>query len=130
MVRGQGDEMLDLPNEMRRVVEAPVGAQRLPAFMVERDPRAAPQRPVFARQQLRRAAIIFVGEPGELARRQAGDVGQRLDPRGAFVHQPAVHRLPQPPRSEEHTSAPHSLMRISYAVLCLNTKQTRSTYGT
>src|SRR3546814_4119293 len=43
LVRGQADEMLDLPNEMRLVVEAPVVAQRLPAFMVERDPRAAPR---------------------------------------------------------------------------------------
>src|SRR3546814_9473312 len=35
----------------------------------------------------------------------------------------AVHAgLPQHPRSEEHTSELQSLMRISYAVFCLNKK--------
>src|SRR3546814_9475621 len=32
------------------------------------------------------------------------------------------HRNLQPPRSEEHTSELQSLMRISYAVYCLNKK--------
>src|SRR3546814_2547143 len=31
---------------------------------------------------------------------------------------------PRPPRSEEHTSELQSLMRISYAVFCLNKKNT------
>src|SRR3546814_1750820 len=34
-----------------------------------------------------------------------------------------------PARSEEHTSELQSLMRISYAVFCLNKKKHTSTYG-
>src|SRR3546814_10110942 len=33
---------------------------------------------------------------------------------------------PAPQRSEEHTSELHSLMRISYAVFCLNKKKSQS----
>src|SRR3546814_8087561 len=35
----------------------------------------------------------------------------------------AVNRILQKPRSEEHTSEPQSLMRISYAVFCLKKKK-------
>src|SRR3546814_8178089 len=48
----------------------------------------------------------------------------RSSPRGARW---LPHRLPQPRRSEEHTSELQSLMRISYAVFCLK-KQTRHIY--
>src|SRR3546814_6337216 len=42
------------------------------------------------------------------------------------------HRLPTSKRSEEHTSELQSLMRISYAVFCLQKKQTnhRNTQNT
>src|SRR3546814_4511049 len=36
----------------------------------------------------------------------------------------------KPPRSAEHTSELHSLMRISYAVFCLKTKIENTTYMT
>src|SRR3546814_6549831 len=36
-------------------------------------------------------------------------------------------RLARPPRSEEHTSELQSLMRISYAVFCLNKKNKANT---
>src|SRR3546814_1039334 len=36
---------------------------------------------------------------------------------------PALHHRRSDPRSEEHTSELQSLMRISYAVLCLKTKK-------
>src|SRR3546814_1573073 len=47
---------------------------------------------------------------------------QRL---GVDLEQPADNGAPEvdsPPRSEEHTSDLQSLMRISYAVFCLNKK--------
>src|SRR3546814_7426852 len=37
---------------------------------------------------------------------------------------------PPPPRSEEHTSELQSLMRISYAVFCLNKKTHKNTNNT
>src|SRR3546814_3330245 len=39
-------------------------------------------------------------------------------------HVAQVHRAREPVRSEEHTSELQSLMRISYAVFCLNKKKT------
>src|SRR3546814_3508251 len=42
-----------------------------------------------------------------------GDLGTSI-----FTHVPVTHLLAQR-RSEEHTSEPQSLMRISYAVFCL-----------
>src|SRR3546814_5739480 len=39
-----------------------------------------------------------------------------------------VFALAVPPRSEEHTSEPQSLMRISYAVFCLKKKTTQHTH--
>src|SRR3546814_4880547 len=59
------------------------------------------------------------GEPGF----QTFDVPQVfiLDHRQAF---PTVSRWPAGRRSEEHTSELQSLMRISYAVFCLNKKKT------
>src|SRR3546814_993633 len=41
-----------------------------------------------------------------------------------FGDQPGRLRRPLEPRSEEHTSELQSLMRISYAVFCLNKKTT------
>src|SRR3546814_10607089 len=40
------------------------------------------------------------------------------------AHHPGVHMVEQM-RSEEHTSELQSLMRISYAVFCLNKKRNR-----
>src|SRR3546814_7865426 len=45
----------------------------------------------------------------------------------ADPHDVGAVRLHQPQRSEEHTSALQSLMRISYAVFCSQTKYTHNT---
>src|SRR3546814_2604794 len=44
-----------------------------------------------------------------------------------FRHRAALHRDQGPLRSEEHTSELQSLMRISYAVFCLNKQQYKTT---
>src|SRR3546814_2203491 len=80
-------------------------------------------------------AVTAVGRPDQ----PAFVAAQRLDGVevvGKFVlavHEAARHRFPlplhlrrivaQPARSEEHTSELQSLMRISYAVFCLNKKK-------
>src|SRR3546814_2886459 len=53
------------------------------------------------------------GARGELAR-HVGDAAARMGSDGA-----PVSPLPDPARSEEHTSELQSLMRLSYAVFCL-----------
>src|SRR3546814_2898379 len=53
------------------------------------------------------------------------DVGAAVRHRGQEAEQ--RHRLARLERSEEHTSELQSLMRISYAVFCLNKKTTGST---
>src|SRR3546814_8124342 len=50
----------------------------------------------------------------------AGIETRRLLPLDDGIRQ--QRRATQPPRSEEHTSELQSLMRISYAVFCLKTK--------
>src|SRR3546814_1946223 len=52
---------------------------------------------------------------------QEPEVGEGNDEVGAY-HQDAVGRDRLPGRSEEHTSELQSLMRLSYAVLCLKKK--------
>src|SRR3546814_8589591 len=59
--------------------------------------------------------------PGRLnVQRRARGLRQKLDA-DRFRNRPAPHR------SEEHTSELQSLMRISYAVFCLNKKQISKT---
>src|SRR3546814_8195881 len=56
-------------------------------------------------------AFAALRDPGEFAKVEVGDWGHSLAwPSGAE-------------RSEEHTSEPQSLMRISYAVFCLKKKK-------
>src|SRR3546814_9048926 len=72
--------------------------------------------------------------PASMARTRcqvAGDLSLRRWSAGSYRRGRAIH----PARSEEHTSELQSLMRISYAVLCLKkknkkkeTKQTKYTY--
>src|SRR3546814_4357088 len=54
-----------------------------------------------------------------------GEVAVRCPRRPDRVHATGQfrHGLAEPPRSEEHTSELQSLMRISYAVFCLNKKK-------
>src|SRR3546814_1833375 len=73
-----------------------------------------------------------------LVRRPApGGRGQGRRAGAAREPDPGQHHLPEPVRSEEHTSELQSLMRISYAVFCLkkkkhkkSTKNTNSTIAT
>src|SRR3546814_9974337 len=51
---------------------------------------------------------------------------QRQFAEHAWLAQPAVRRLAQAFRSEEHTSELQSLMRISYAVFCLKKKKNKT----
>src|SRR3546814_7517454 len=71
-----------------------------------------------------RRAVESVGEDcgGAAGRRREQDGGDR---ESGLRNDPDRHgiRLPARRRSEEHTSEPQSLMRISYAVFCLK-KQT------
>src|SRR3546814_8461659 len=62
----------------------------------------------------------------ESARRQRGYIVDFKLRQGALCHR-FNPRLYPARRSEEHTSALQSLMRISYAVFCLKKKKTRST---
>src|SRR3546814_6145352 len=70
----------------------------------------------------------LIGDPSELARKlheifpdePAATFYKKLTGRGwAYLRRSA---LPEGVRSEEHTSEPQSLMRISYAGFCLNKK--------
>src|SRR3546814_8754396 len=54
--------------------------------------------------------------------------GRRPADRGQDAQAPGEGRLCGAERSEEHTSELQSLMRISYAVLCLKKKITKVTY--
>src|SRR3546814_2524547 len=74
------------------------------------------------------------GDAGEHRARPARRGGERdgddaaaaiLDGKPIGPEQGAVHAIFS--RSEEHTSELQSLMRISYAVFCLNKKQTKTT---
>src|SRR3546814_9619389 len=67
------------------------------------------------------ASRSMVGSPAQPARRIAAalKIAQRIDI--PLLHECWTRGLP---RSEEHTSELQSLMRISYAVFCLNKKTT------
>src|SRR3546814_5269770 len=62
---------------------------------------------------------------GALVQRRGGIAG-----RGAGADPALRGRMVHLARSEEHTSELQSLMRISYAVFCLNKKKTLRTYIT
>src|SRR3546814_3720928 len=56
-------------------------------------------------------------------KRKAGDADAAIDPLSLPEVKAAVQRASFELRSEEHTSALQSLMRISYAVFCLEKKK-------
>src|SRR3546814_3656060 len=98
-------------------------------------PRASPQRRLRVRLHAARVALDplrEVGPPRVLRRRDVpadGDGQRRLLPEAdelpdepPGVQEPAALLPRAPARSEEHTSELQSLMRISYAVFCLNKK--------
>src|SRR3546814_8967177 len=67
---------------------------------------------------------MFSIEPGELGP-NLRQLGRTLADLSAIVVV-SPHWQTQGVRSEEHTSELQSLMRISYAVFCLNKKKTRT----
>src|SRR3546814_6726446 len=76
-------------------------------------------------------SLALDGDPPGPVPRQAGDGAQHRRLAGAgFADQAealaAAHRQGQ--RSEEHTSELQSLMRISYAVFCLQKKKIQQIY--
>src|SRR3546814_6885450 len=92
--------------------------------MIRRPPRSTRTDTLFPYTTLFRSARG--GRPGDSAGAAASHGGRQA--RGDHHHaagapvgrQPA--RSHREPRSEEHTSELQSLMRISYAVFCLKTK--------
>src|SRR3546814_12568956 len=93
-------------------------------LMIRRPPRSKRTDTLFPYTTLFRSG--FDGDLIRGLRRGAGrpgaehDAGCAADP-GMLGEQSHIH----PPRSEEHTSELQSLMRISYAVFCLNKKKTQ-----
>src|SRR3546814_1633704 len=92
----------------------PFKRRKAPDEIVLRLPRARHLRP-----QLQRADRDIVGLPLAVAPRDAAGVFQFL---GAAPFERQTGRRYE--RSEEHTSELQSLMRISYAVFCLEKKKT------
>src|SRR3546814_3144492 len=78
----------------------------------QRAPQCYPRRTGFSRGLL----------TWPLPLRRQGEAGRGC-PRFALIPKTP---LPNPPRSEEHTSELQSLMRISYAVFCLKKKNNSS----
>src|SRR3546814_5516623 len=77
-----------------------------------------------------RAVIVGDGPMRPELEALAERCGARIEFTGRIAH-PAVRewlRRATVFRSEEHTSELQSLMRISYAVFCLNKQQKQSTY--
>src|SRR3546814_1440587 len=92
-----------------------------PLFRSERDPPVGPH--CHRRRKLRLAPdcdLENVARPDAIGRRLGSD-GRRGGPEQAGDQQAAQENLN---RSEEHTSELQSLMRISYAVICLKKKNT------
>src|SRR3546814_1161670 len=76
--------------------------------------------PTFTHTVLRWARIASsASAPGRI---DAGAVNHAFRP-GSRGRRGALSLLPRPQRSEEYTSELQSLMRISYAVFCLNKKK-------
>src|SRR3546814_5295758 len=106
--------------------------QLRPQAVISRRAGIGPDAPGAAERPLHRkdgdAAVgAFIGEAPPVVTRHPGVRRRGLLPLrarfhaahlGEIGHAPIVHR----PRSEEHTSELQALMRISYAVFCLNTK--------
>src|SRR3546814_2589905 len=99
------------------------------ARQTHRQARASRAMAVFAIARMGRAARTFRPAPGRTAR--GGRSGAARSPHrrrgrtapGAARLYACRHAGIRPTRSEEHTSELQSLMRISYAVFCLNKKK-------
>src|SRR3546814_2001906 len=101
--------------------------------MIRRPPRSTRTDTLFPYTTLFRSPSereqklpVFVGLANEDGYPHAGSIDfidNALDPQTGTIRARAV--LPNPDRSEEHTSELQSLMRISYAVFCLKKKKKR-----
>src|SRR3546814_7602635 len=108
-------------------------------LMRRRPPRSTRTDTLFPYTTLFRSVQVRLGGRKAMDARPIGDVLiDRLRERvgllehhahtGAKLHH--VHAGPVDIRSEEHTSELQSLMRISYAVFCLQKKKQNKTYNT
>src|SRR3546814_10179303 len=88
-------------------------------------PRRPPQRRGVEQQVERPVHLRVIEQPAQRALGAEARRGGRRDPHRAG---PCVQEVRG--RSEEHTSALPSLMRISYAVFCLKKKTKRSREST
>src|SRR3546814_2009118 len=93
--------------------------------MIRRPPRSTRTDTLFPYTTLFRSARVEADVArDQLARRIArGAADQRAQPRDQFLGLEGLGEIvvgPRVERSEEHTSELQSLMRISYAVFCLN----------
>src|SRR3546814_1108505 len=68
-------------------------------------------------------SVLYVGKAGALKKRVASYFSNAPKNTRTMAMLAQVARMDVTVRSEEHTSDLQSLMRISYAVFCLNKKQ-------
>src|SRR3546814_3860031 len=76
-----------------------------------------------------RAGLVRADQAAPVAagRAEVPAAGRSSHPPERWSESPMAQRRPAADRSEEHTSELHSLLRISYAVLCLKKKQSQRT---
>src|SRR3546814_3568493 len=94
--------------------------------MIRRPPRSTRTDTLFPYTTLFRSlAHMLIGQRHDKAAQLPGlqFVAQRAQPRFMGRHRRNLLRSLTLDRSEEHTSELQSLMRISYAVFCLNKKK-------
>src|SRR3546814_4625116 len=99
--------------------------------MIRRPPRSTRTDTLFPYTTLFRSRPRYVLEVlrnNGLLIRRAEPSSMRCCPSFSVVFVPSPR--PSPRRSEEHTSELQSLMRISYAVLCLKKKNKSETHTT
>src|SRR3546814_1883864 len=93
--------------------------------MLRRPPRSTRTDTLFPYTTLFRSAVP-AGAPGRTARTAATAAGARYSAERAWSAPPGTQQPARTEqrtqRSEEHTSELQSLMRISYAVFCVKTK--------
>src|SRR3546814_9537719 len=86
--------------------------------------RPTPISLIISRRLSSRSSFPWCGRPDPCKKRRGGKYPPLLsDHRNAKVARSHRMRTLLIERSEEHTSELQSLMRISYAVICLNTKK-------
>src|SRR3546814_2768220 len=103
------------------------GTRRLQPQRAEAGGRMTQRLPDLAGETSHRGFAIGAGDGGEGRRLASVEArGQQGQP-APWIAVGDEGDRPPVPRSEEHTSELQSLMRISYAVFCLNKKTTKKT---